>query len=157
LRDRPQLQWAGYIAIGVAVAVKSPLAFALCGLTFLILITVSPTIRRRLLALHWIARLTLAIVLASPWVIYMYVPFGQQFVDGYVLDENIRLFASNRFANQPGSWFYLQILAMGLLPWTGLVVGRFIDDVRAMARGERIDALEIVLWTWTFVVVGFFT
>lgn len=157
LCDRPRLQWPGYVAIALAVAVKGPLAFALCGLSFLILITVSSEMRRRLLALHWVAGLAIAIALASPWFVYMYVRFGQSFVNGYVLDENIRLFASRRFANQPAPWFYFQILATGLLPWTGLLVGRFVDDVRALTRGERLDALEIVLWTWTLIVVGFFT
>src|SRR5262249_38556155 len=74
-----------------------------------------------------------------------------------VLDENVRLFASNRFANQPGVWFYFQILATGLLPWTALIVGRLVDDIRAAVRGERLDTLEILLWSWTGAVVGFFS
>ena len=73
------------------------------------------------------------------------------------IEENLRLFASRRFANQPGFWFYFRILAAGLLPWTGLLVGRLIDDVRAAWDGERLDTLELVLWAWTAVSVGFFT
>ena len=157
LRDRPRLQWAGYVAIALGVATKGPLAIVLCGLTFLLTIAVSADLRRRLLALHWIAGLTLVVALASPWFVYMYLRFGQQFIDGYVLDENVRLFASNLYTNQPPVWFYAQILLTGLLPWTGLVVGRLIDDVRAVRRGERLDSLEILLWTWTAAVVGFFT
>ena len=68
----------------------------------------------------------------------MYLRFGHAFLQGYVLDENVRLYRSNRFANQPGAWFYFQILAAGLLPWTGLLVGRFVDDVRAVWRRERL-------------------
>ncbi len=157
LCERPRLQWIGYIAIGLAIAVKGPLALALCGLSFLTLISVSSEFRSRLLALRWVIGVAIAIGVASPWFVYMYLRFGQQFVNGYVLDENIRLFASSRFANQPGAWFYFQILATGLLPWTGLLLGRLIDDVRALARGERLDALEVMLWTWAAVVVGFFT
>lgn len=157
LRDRPRLQWVGYVAIGLAIAVKGPLALALCGLSFLTLIGVSLELRSRLFALRWVMGLTIAIGLASPWFVYMYVRFGQQFLNGYLFDENIRLFASNRFANQPGPWFYFQILSTGLLPWTGLLLGRLIDDVRTLARGERVDTLEIMLWTWATVVVGFFT
>jgi len=74
-----------------------------------------------------------------------------------VLDENLRLFASSRFRNQPGFWFYFRILAAGLLPWTGLLIGRFVDDVRAVVRRERLDNIETLLWVWTLVVVGFFT
>jgi len=32
LRDRPRLQWIGYVAIACGVAVKGPLALVLCGL-----------------------------------------------------------------------------------------------------------------------------
>ena len=87
----------------------------------------------------------------------MYLRFRRDFVNGYVLDENLRLFAASRFANQPGFWFYFQILATGLLPWTGLLVGRMIDDLRCVWRGERVDHVETMLWAWTLVIVGFFT
>lgn len=157
LRDRPRLQWGGYVLIGFGVATKGPLAIVLCGLTLLLAVAASADLRRRLLGLHWIAGLAIATAVSSPWFIYMYVRFRQQFIVGYFLDENVRLFSASRFANQPGIWFYFQILATGLLPWTGLVVGRLIDDVRAVVRGERLDSLEILLVSWTAAVVGFFT
>jgi 4-amino-4-deoxy-L-arabinose transferase-like glycosyltransferase len=157
LRDRPRLQWTGYVSLAVAVMVKGPLALVLAALTMLVLIAASPDLRRRLLGLNWFAGLLLVAALSSPWFVYMYRRFGQDFVNGYVLDENLRLFAARRFANQPGFWFYFQILATGLLPWTGLLVGRMIDDVRCVWRGERVDHAETMLWAWTLVIVGFFT
>jgi 4-amino-4-deoxy-L-arabinose transferase-like glycosyltransferase len=157
LGDRPRLQWPGYVLVALGVSTKGPLAIVLCGLTLAIAFAISADLRRRLLALHWMAGLAIVVVLSSPWFAYMYARFGQIFVNGYFLDENVRLFAANRFANQPGPWFYFQILATGLLPWTGLVVGRAIDDVRAVIRGDRLDALEILLWSWTIAIVGFFS
>jgi 4-amino-4-deoxy-L-arabinose transferase-like glycosyltransferase len=157
LRERAALQWPGYILIGLSVLTKGPIGLILCGLTLLISIAISSELRQRLLKLRWIVGLMLIVVMSAPWFIYMYLRFRQDFVNGYVLDENIRLFASRRFANQPGFWFYFRILAAGLLPWTGLLVGRLIDDVRAAWSGERLDPLEIVLWTWTAAIVGFFT
>src|SRR5262249_28861169 len=94
---------------------------------------------------------------SSPWFVYMYLRFRQEFVNSYILDENLRLFAAHRFANQPGFWFYFQILATGLLPWTGLLVGRMIDDLRCVWGGERVDHVETMLWAWTLVIVAFFT
>ena len=155
LHDRPRLQWPGYLAIALAVLTKGPLAIVLCALTLLLASIASADARRRLLGLRWIAGLCLVAVLSIPWFVYM--RFRQDFVDGYVLDENLRLYATNRFTNQPGLWFYFQILAAGLLPWTGLVVGRLFDDARAVIKRERLDTLEILLWAWTAAVVGFFT
>ncbi len=137
-RDRPRLQWPGYVLLGLGVLTKgTDCSRVLCGLAFLIAIACSADLRRRLLRLHWAIGLLVTTTLALPWFIYMYLRFRQDFVNGYVLDENFRLFATSRFANQPGFWFYFQILAAGLLPWTGLLIGRLVDDVRALRRGEN--------------------
>jgi len=157
LKDRSRLQWPGYMCLAGAVLIKGPLALALCGLTLLLACAVSTDLRRRFLGLRWLLGLALVIAIAAPWFVYMYLRFRHDFVNGYLLDENIRLFAAPRFANQPGAWFYFQILAAGLLPWTGLLIGRFVDDMVAVIRGERLDALETLLWAWTAAVVGFFT
>jgi 4-amino-4-deoxy-L-arabinose transferase-like glycosyltransferase len=157
LRDRPRLQWPGYAFIAVAVMVKGPLALVLCGLAFGLAVLASADLRRRLLGLRWLTGLALVVVMASPWFVYMYWRFGDAFIQGYVLDENVRLYAARRFANQPNFWFYFRILAAGLLPWTGLLIGRLYDDVRAVIRGERLDGVETLLWVWTGVIVAFFT
>jgi 4-amino-4-deoxy-L-arabinose transferase-like glycosyltransferase len=157
LRDRPYLQWPGYLCLALAVLTKGPVGLALCGLTLLLAVLTSRDLRRSLLGLHWIAGLTMVILVAAPWFVYMFLRFRVDFVNGYLLDENVRLFAASRFGNQPPFWFYFQILALGLLPWTGLVIGRAVDDVRALARGERLDGFEVLLWTWTTAIVGFFT
>src|SRR5258708_24030482 len=66
LRDRPPLQWPGYVAIALGVLTKGPIALVLCGLTFVLAIAVSADARRRLLGLHWIAGLTLVVAIAAP-------------------------------------------------------------------------------------------
>ena len=157
LRGPRRLQWLGYVLIALGVATKGPLAIILCGLTLLIAIAVSADLRARLLALNWIVGLALVVGLSSPWFIYMYLRYRHEFVRGYFLDENVLMLVGNRFTNQPGPWFYFQILATGLLPWTGVVVGRLVDDVRAVVHRQRLDAVEILLWAWTAAVVGFFT
>jgi 4-amino-4-deoxy-L-arabinose transferase-like glycosyltransferase len=157
LHDRRELQWPGYIAIAFAVLTKGPLALVLCGITLLVACIVSRDLRRRLLDLRWVVGLGLIVAVAGPWFIYMYLRFGHDFINGYVLDENLRLFAASRFANQPGPLFYVQILAVGLLPWTGLLIGRLVDDVRAAVRREPLHAAETLLWLWTLVVLAFFS
>jgi 4-amino-4-deoxy-L-arabinose transferase-like glycosyltransferase len=101
--------------------------------------------------------LLLVVATAAPWFIYMFLRFRQGFIDGYFLDENVRLFATRRFGSQPGLWFYFQILAAGLLPWTGLLAGRLFDDVRSLVRRRSRDPVEVLLWAWSIAVVGFFT
>ena len=148
LRDRPRLQWLGYVAIALGVQTKGPIALVLCGLTMLLLMALSADLRRRLLALHWALGLVIIAALSAPWFVYMYVRFRDGFVNGYVLDENLRLFAGSRFANQPGFWFYFQILAAGAAA-VDRAAHRPPDrrcarvDARRAARRRRDDALGL--------------
>jgi 4-amino-4-deoxy-L-arabinose transferase-like glycosyltransferase len=157
LGGRPHLQWPGYVSLALAVSTKGPIALVLCGLALLASIAVSSELRRRLLALHWALGLAIVLMLSAPPFVYLYLRFGQDFVNGYILDENFRLFTTSRFRNQPGYGFYFQVLALGLLPWTALLVGRLLDNIRAIGRGERLDSIEILLWTWPLTITAFFT
>jgi 4-amino-4-deoxy-L-arabinose transferase-like glycosyltransferase len=157
LKDRPRLQWGGYLLIALAVLTKGPLALALCGLTFGLAMLVSAELRGRLLSLRVWSGLALVLAITAPWFIYMWLRFRADFVNGYVLDENIRLYAANRFNGRWDTWFYFRVLAAGLLPWTGLVLGRLFDDVRGAIRNRRGDPVTTLLWCWTVAVVGFFS
>jgi 4-amino-4-deoxy-L-arabinose transferase-like glycosyltransferase len=156
LRDRPHLQWPGYVLIGLSVLTKGPLALALCGITFALALLASANLRRRLLALRFVAGVLVVATIAAPWFIYMWWRFREAFVAGYVLNENVSLFASNRFNTKFDPLFYFRVLAAGMLPWTGLAIGRLWDDVRAF-RERTLDDSEILLWCWTIGILGFFT
>jgi len=158
LKDRPTLQYPGYVAIAFAVLTKGPLALALCAIAFLLAIAVSEDARRRLLALRWMTGLAIVLAIATPWFVYMLSRFGDDFVRGYFLNENLTLFANPPYGNQPGWSFYFRILAVGLLPWTFLVIGRLVDDVRGAVEKTRTpDTFEVLLWSWAVAIVGFFT
>ena len=158
LHDRPRLQYGGYLLVALAVLTKGPVALVLCAITFLLAIAMSADARRRLLGLRWVLGLVLIVAIAAPWFVYMWWRFDRGFIDGYVLNENLRLFSRRIYSRQPGWWFYFQILAAGLLPWTGLVIGRLFDDIRRW-RSHRAssDTVEILLWAWTAAIVLFFT
>ncbi len=157
LKDRPRLQWGGYVLIAGAVMTKGPLALVLCGLAFGLALMVSAELRRRLLALRIFTGLIIVLVLSAPWFVYMWLRFRQDFITGYVLDENIKLYAANRFGGRWDPWFYFRVLAGGLLPWTGLLIGRLFDDGRTLIRDKTIDPLEALLWCWIVAIVGFFS
>ena len=157
LRDRPWLQYPGYVLVALGVLTKGPLGLVLTGLTFLLAIVASGDARRRLLGLRWAVGLAIVLAVAAPWFAYMYRRFGEAFVAGYALDENVKLFATDRFPHQPGPGFYVRIVAASLLPWTGLLVGRLVDDCRAAWARRGPDTVEIVLWAWTAAILGFFS
>ena len=83
LKDRPHLQWPGYVLIALSVLTKGPLSLVLCGLTFGAAVLVSADLRRRLLALHVIGGLVVVLVIAVPWFVYMWLRFREAFVAGF--------------------------------------------------------------------------
>jgi 4-amino-4-deoxy-L-arabinose transferase-like glycosyltransferase len=157
LKDRLRLQWSGYVLIALAVLTKGPLALVLCGLTFGLALLVSADLRRRLLGLRIVSGVALVLAISAPWFLYMWARFRGEFIAGYLLDENIRLFATNRFGSRSDTWFYFRVLGAGLLPWTGLLLGRLFDDVRRLIRDRSLDPVETLLWCWVVVIVVFFT
>jgi 4-amino-4-deoxy-L-arabinose transferase-like glycosyltransferase len=158
LQDRPRLQFGGYLLVALAILTKGPIALVLCGTAFVLAIVLSADARARFLRLHWIVGALVAIGVSAPWFLYMLWRFNGAFVDGYWLNENVRLFARPLYGRQPEWYFYFRILAAGLLPWTGLLLGRLYDDIRGIVAGDgTVDTFEILLWSWTIAVVGFFS
>ncbi len=158
LHDRPRLQYGGYLLVGLAVLTKGPIALVLCGTAFVLAIVLSADARARFLRLHWIVGAIVAVGVSAPWFLYMLWRFNGAFVEGYWLNENVRLFARPLYGRQPEWYFYFRILAAGLLPWTGVLLGRLYDDLRGMiVRDGTVDTFEVLLWSWTIAVVGFFS
>ncbi len=152
-KDRPRLQYAGYLLLAAAVLTKGPLALILAGLAFLISLAIAPEARAPLLRLRWGIGLLIIAALSAPWFLYMWRRFGDAFVTGYALKENLWLFSGSLYGSQRSVLFYPKVILVGLLPWTPLLIGRLVDA----ARGLRIGTPERLLWSWAIAVVGFFT
>ena len=150
---RTRLQYAGYVLLAAAVLTKGPLALVLAGLAFLVSLAVAPAARAPLLRLRWGRGLLIILALSAPWFFYMWHRFGDAFVVGYALKENLWLFSGSLYGSQRSMLFYPKVMLIGLLPWTPLLLGRLCDA----GRGLRISTPERLLWSWAVVVVGFFT
>jgi len=158
LKDRPRLQYLGYVSIALATLTKGPIAIVLSALVFLLAIAVSRDARQRFLGLRWFAGSVIVLAIAAPWYVYMLRIHGDAFLNGYFLNENLFLFSRPMYGGQPPWWFYLQVLGTAMLPWTGLVLGRLYDDVQAVrTRRVPIDTFEVLLWVWVVAIVGFFS
>ena len=153
IRGRTSLQYAGYGLVGLAVLTKGPLALALAGLAFAGTLAIAPDVRKPLLGLRWITGLGIALAISAPWFAYMTWRFGGAFIEGYFLRENLWLYSRPLFASTTSRLFFLRVTAVGLLPWTPLLVGRLVD----IARGNRASSEERLLWAWAAAVVGFFS
>jgi 4-amino-4-deoxy-L-arabinose transferase-like glycosyltransferase len=153
LEQRPRLQWPGYVLLALAVLTKGPIALVLSLIALAISLVLAPDARRAFLRLNWRGGLLLIVALSGPWFLYMWLRFGDAFVIGYVLRENLWLFAGSLYGAQRSVLFYPKVILVGLLPWTPLLIGRLVDAT----RGLGIGTAERLLWSWSIAVVGFFS
>src|SRR5262245_12842901 len=152
LRSRPRLQFPGYGLIALGVLTKGPVALALLGVGFVFSLMLAPAVRPRLLSLRWRAGLLAILVCSFPWFVWMWIRFGGAFVEGYVLRENVWLFARSLYAHQYPPLVYLRVLLVGMLPWTPILFGRIVDAF----RGWRFTSEERLLAAWGLAVTAFF-
>jgi 4-amino-4-deoxy-L-arabinose transferase-like glycosyltransferase len=158
LKDRQRLQDPGYALLALAVMTKGPVALVLPALLACTALVAGRDLRSAVGRLRWIRGLVIATFVASPWFVWMWGRFGDQFITSYVLAGNLWYFTqplefSSRTTNPT---FYLRIFVTAFFPWSIIAIGRLIDVARFGCR-EPGRAEARMLWLWVFVVIAFFT
>jgi len=159
LRSRSRIQYVGYALLTLAVMTKGPIALLLVGLLFVLASICHTECCMALRSLHWKRGLLAVIVASSPWFMWMWVRFGGEFVQGYLLAGNLFYVTMPRsFAVRPASHsLYLWTFLGGFYPWSIVAVGGAIDAIRRWRKHVPVSAEDMVLWAWIFVVIGFFS
>ena len=156
---RPRVEVAGYALLALAVMTKGPVALVLVGLFCCAAWIAGGEVRARVGGLRWKSGLLLAAIAAAPWFVWMYVHFGDAFIQWYVLAGNLY------YVTQPASFsgravshtFYARAFAGGFFPWSAVVIGRLADLTLRRRSAPPMSTDEKLLWLWSFVVIGFFS
>ena len=119
-RDGGGWCWLSYAAIGLAVLTKGPVGAAiplLAGLTFLWWERDLPGAIRRF---HLIPGMALAAAISLPW--FVAITLRQPgFFDFYFIGEHFRRFFESSYSHGQPIYYYVPVVAAGLLPWTLIV------------------------------------
>lgn len=83
----------------------------------------------------------LFVLVAVPWYAAMVRVHGWQYLRDFLVTEHLERFATERFNEPRPLWFYLPIMAGGLLPWSPLAL-LWVRPARA--PGER--SLQPAVW-----------
>jgi 4-amino-4-deoxy-L-arabinose transferase-like glycosyltransferase len=158
--DRPArpFLWAALagLATGLGVLTKGPVAVVLPALVLLPLWWYERRLRDLDRTWLLIAGLT-ALVIAVPWYAAMTHVHGLVYLEGFFLGDNVERFATTRFNEHRAPWFYLPIIAGGLLPWTLLAVP-LVPAVWRWWRDGRDTAVHTMrLLVWAGVPLLFFS
>jgi 4-amino-4-deoxy-L-arabinose transferase-like glycosyltransferase len=126
------------VASALGVLTKGPVGIVLPGLVVLGALAVSgPDGRRwpwRPIDLGMAAALLLAV--AAPWYLAMAREHGVGYLHHFFVGENLDRFATDRYNEPRPLWFYVPIVAGGLIPWTPFTAP-WVKAAIDVARGRR--------------------
>lgn len=150
--DRPVLGW---VAMGVGVLVKGPIAFTIPLLAVLPASLATGRGARRLFPL---AGLAAFFAVTLPW--FLAVSLRHPEFPGYVfVQETFQRVTTGRFHRTAPPWYYLPILLVGTFPWIVPALAR-VRGWREHWQARRADpaaADAVLLASWIIVPLAFLT
>jgi 4-amino-4-deoxy-L-arabinose transferase-like glycosyltransferase len=97
------------------------------------------------------------LAIALPWYVAMTAVHGRAYLESFFVGDNLERFATARFNEPRGPWFYLPVLVGGMLPWSPLfllgaapVAGAIRGPAAVTARAWRLSA-------WALAPLALFT
>jgi 4-amino-4-deoxy-L-arabinose transferase-like glycosyltransferase len=157
-RERHPRRWLLLAASAAALGflVKGPLAVVLPALVVLPVLA----IERRSFNIG-VADVSAAALLfgaiAVPWYAVMWWLHGTDYLLGFFVGDNLERFATARFNEPRPWWFYLPIIAGGMLPWTPLMLTWVAPLWQFLRRRRDIGTVDLRLLLWALLPLAFFT
>lgn len=147
-------------AAALAVLTKGPVGLALPALITLAALAVprdaaQPRWPWRRADLALAAGLFVAV--ASPWYAAMAREHGLGYLHHFFVGENVDRFATDRYNEPRTLWFYVPIVAGGLLPWSPFMAPWARTAWRVLTRGRRLAQQELWLLAWAVVPLLFYS
>ena len=165
-RDRRRWLLASAAALSAAILTKGPVGVVVFALAVVPVLAWevrragwwTPLAVLRLLPARDLAlAAVLCLGLAGPWYGAMAVEHGPAYLWNFFIGENVERFATSRFNEPRQLWFYIPVVAGGLLPWSPLAI-LWIDPLRRVwQRTRTLTTTEIRLLAWFVVPLIFFT
>jgi hypothetical protein len=98
-----------------------------------------------------------AVLIALPWYAAMFARHGTAYVDSFLVGDNLERFTTTRFNESRPLWFYLPVIAGGLIPWVGFGLGAAVAGGAALARRQwRPSRDDMRLLSWAVTPTLFF-
>jgi hypothetical protein len=117
-------------------------------------------LERRALEVRWphvAAAAALAALVALPWYVAMVVRHGTAYVESFLVGDNLERFTTTRFNDNRPIWFYLPVIAGGLMPWSAFGVGAAAAGLASLARRQwHLSRDDVRLLCWAGVPTLFF-
>jgi 4-amino-4-deoxy-L-arabinose transferase-like glycosyltransferase len=143
------------LGVGVALAVlsKGLVGILIPGAVAVLFMLIHRDWRLPLRAQPWWT-LAALLLLAAPWFVLV-SERNPEFAHFFFIFQHFQRYLSRaEFDRYQPAWFFLPVLALGLLPWTTLLPAALRDGWRAARGGERASSLLLI---WAAFVLLFFS
>lgn len=149
-----------YAFLALATLAKGPVAVVLAA-AIVVLFAISARDLRIVLKTLWLPGILLFVVVAAPW--YMAVQLrNPEFFRIFILEHNLARFGTNLYHHPQPFWFYIPVVAVGLIPWMVFAIVAAVEVIRAwwperQALFTSSDSLSAFLLLWLVVPVILFS
>ena len=144
------------IGLGLGFLMKGPVGIIIP----LIVIVPVLMIERRSIALEpsdIVLGFAIMMAIALPWYFVMWFRHGNDYLQSFFVGDNFERFATDRFNDPRPWWFYLPVVAGGLLPWTPLGL-MWLGPMTQLLRGRRsIGTIDLRLLMWALLPLMFYS
>ena len=144
------------VGLGLGFLMKGPVGL----LIPLVVIVPVLLIERRSIALtpiDIVLGFAVTAAIALPWYVVMWTRHGNEYLESFFVGDNFERFATDRFNEPRPWWFYLPVVAGGLLPWTPLAL-TWLGPIAQFVRLRRdVGTIDLRLMLWALLPLAFYT
>jgi 4-amino-4-deoxy-L-arabinose transferase-like glycosyltransferase len=152
-----------YVAAGLGVLTKGPIAVALPALAFGAYLLINGELRR-LREMKLVTGALIILVIVVPWYAALYSRYGWTYITSFISGENIARYTEGVGVQMSrGGLFYLPVLFSDSFPWSAfLPVAAWSWFAERRAGGGSEDErlafrVRTLLWLWIVTIVVFFS
>jgi 4-amino-4-deoxy-L-arabinose transferase-like glycosyltransferase len=155
----PQTPWLALVLfgffLGLAVLAKGPAAIILCGGTVFFWALFTKRWRDALHLFHPTALASFCLT-ALPWYI-LCARRNPDFFRIFIIEHNFKRYFTPEFQHIQPFWFYIPILALGLLPWSVSAIGLLRDAKLSWKESGWPNSPGLFFTCWAIFPVVFFS
>ena len=144
------------LALGLGFLTKGPVGLIIPAIVIVPVLM----IERRSIALTLsdiVLGFIVMVAVAVPWYVVMWFRHGNEYLQGFFIGDNFERFATDRFNDPRPWWFYVPIVAGGLLPWTPLALVWLGPLTQWIRRRRDIGTIDLRLLLWALLPLAFFS
>lgn len=151
-----------YVAIGLGVITKGPVALVLPGavlISYLIALRQFGRLREMMIPIGC----TIVAAIVLPWYIAIFLQNGWTHIATFILQDNLSRYTQPVWGPQRGFFFYVPALIGDFFPWSLFMIPLFwlgIVRLRSLMRDRwtiPVSPASLVMTLWIVVIIGFFS